>query len=115
MLGPNGNPLLQVSGPSGCGKSWFLRELLCNPDSPFDSMVCFYLLWQPLYEELPMSTKFIEGLPEEVPEFDQALNHCFVFDDLADDVAKSKWATKLYTAGCHHKNLSVVTLQLKVF
>ena len=98
---------MQVSRPSGSAKSWFLRELLCVPDSPFDSIVCFYSLWQPLYEIVSPRTKFIKGLPEEVPEFDQALNHCFVFDDLADKVEKSKWATKLYTTGYHHQNLSV--------
>ena len=117
------NPLLpqhpfamNINGPSGVGKSWFLiKELLCHPDSPFDRIIYFYSLRQPLYEDLPASTEFIEGLPEEAPEFDKSLRHCFVFDDLADEVAKSKWATKLYTAGCHHQNLSVISLQQKIF
>ena len=39
----------------------------------------------------------------------------FVFDDLMDEVTKSKWASKLYTAGCHHQNLSVISLQQKIF
>ena len=106
---------MQVSGPSGCGKIWFVKDFLSDPESPFDRILCFYAQSQPLYAELPKGTVFIEGLPDEAPEFDQALNHCFVFDDLADEVTRSKWATKLYTAGCHHQNLSVITLQQKVF
>ena len=64
---------------------------------------------------MPTYTKFIKEVTEEAPEFDQSLNHCFVFDDLGDEVAKSKWATKLYTAGCHHQNLAIVSLQQRVF
>ena len=117
MSRSNRNPLLpqhpfamQVSGPSGCRKTFWVKGLLCDPESPFDLILHFYAQSQPLYDEL-----FIEGLPEEAPEFDQAKNHCFIFDDLADEVEKSKWATKLYTAGCHHQNLSVVSLQQKIF
>ena len=106
---------MQVSGPSGSGKSHFVKDLLCAPDSPFDRILYFYALSQPLYAELPADTVFIEGLPDEAPEFNQELNHCFVFDDLMDEVATRKWATKLYTAGCHHQNLSVISLQQKIF
>ena len=77
---------MQVSGPSGCGKTLFVKDLLCDPESPFDRILYFYAQSQPLYYELPTGTVFIEGLPEEASEFDQALNHCFVFDDLADEV-----------------------------
>ena len=59
--------------------------------------------------------EFVEGLPTERPEFDMALCHCFVFDDLMDAVSKSQWASKLYTAGCHHQNSSVISLQQKIF
>ena len=104
---------MQISGPSGCWKSWLLRDLLCDTDIPFEHVIYFYSMWQPLYEELPSITVFIEGLPEEAPEFDQALNTAFVFDDLMDEVLKCKWATKLYTAGFHQQNLSVVSLQQK--
>ena len=59
--------------------------------------------------------EFVEGLPAESPEFDTSLCHCFVFDDLMDKVSKSPWASKLYTSGCHHQNLSVIALQQKIF
>ena len=105
----------QVSGPSGCGKTWWVKELLSDPDSPFDRVLYFYSIRQPLYDQMPRHTEFIEGLPDEVPEFDPAQNTAFVFDDLMDLVAKSRWAGKLYTAGCHHQNLSVISLQQKLF
>ena len=122
MSRSNRNPLLpqhpfamQVSGPSGSGKTFFVKDLLCDHDTPFDQVFYFYAQSQPLYDELPTGTVFIEGLPETAPEFDQERNNCFVFDDLTDEVANCKWATKLYTAGCHHQNLSVVSLQQKIF
>ena len=46
---------------------------------------------------------------------DSALNNVFIFVDLIDEVAKSKWASKLYIAGCHYQNLSVISLQQKIF
>ena len=58
---------------------------------------------------------FIDGLPADSPKFDTTLCHGFVFDDLMDEVSKSIWASKLYTAGCHHQNLSVISLQQKLF
>ena len=105
----------QVSGPSGCGKTWLVKELLCDTETPFNKVFYFYSLWQPLYEQMPPHTEFVQGLPDEVPEFNSSQNNAFVFDDLMDEVAKSKWATKLFTAGCHYQNLSVITLQQKIF
>ena len=105
----------QVSGPSGCGKTCLVKELLCDTETPFNKVFYFYSLWQPLYEQMPPHTEFVQGLPDEVTEFDFSQNNAFVFDDLMDEVAKSKWATKLFTAGCHHQNLSVITLQHKIF
>ena len=101
----------QVSGPSGCGKTWWVKELLCHPEIPFHKVFYFYSLWQPLYEQMPPHIEFVQGLPDEVPEFDPSHNHAFVFDDPMDEVAKSRWATKLFKAGFHHQNLSVITLQ----
>ena len=110
------NPLLpqhpfamQASGPSGSGKTVWVKDLLTHQDSPFDKVIYYYSIWQPLYDEMRAALgdtiKFIEGLPEEAPLFDTALTKCFVFDDLMDEVNKSPWASKLYTAGCHHQNL----------
>ena len=121
------NPLLpqhpfaaQVTGPSGCGKTVWVKALLTHPDSPFDKVVYYYSIWQPLYVEMraalgPTVIHFEEGLPAEAPPFDTSLCHCFVFDDLMDAVNKSPWASKLYTAGCHHQNLSVLSLQQRLF
>ena len=122
MSRSNRNPLLlqhpyaaQISGPSSCGKTWFVKELLCEPESPFDKILYFYSIWQPLYEQMPANTQFVEGLPEERPPFDQDKNTCFVFDDLSDKVSKCDWASQLYKAGCHHQGLSVVSLQQNVY
>ena len=120
------NPLLpqhpfacQVSGPSGCGKTVFVKDLLVHPDSPFDKVIYHYSIWQPLYDEmragLGEAIEFIEGLSTEAPAFDTSFCQCIVFDDLMHAVDKSPWASKLYTAGCHHQNLSVVSLQQKLF
>ena len=120
------NPLLpqhpyamQVSGPSACGKTVWVKDLLTHKDSPFDKIFYYYSVWQPLYEEMQAvlgdTITFIEGLPEEAPLFDTALTTCFVFDDLMEEVNKSPWASKLYTAGCHHQNLRVLGLQQRIF
>ena len=110
---------MQVSGPSACGKTVWVKDLLTHKDSPFDEVIYYYCLWQPLYDEmreaLGSDIEFVEGLPTEIPEFDTALCHCFVFDDLMNEVNKSLWASKLYSAGCHHQNLSVISLQQRIF
>ena len=122
MACSNKNPLLfqhpyaaQISGPSGSGKTWFVKELLCEPESPFDKILYFYSIRQPLYEHMPANTQFFEGLPEERPPFDQDKKTCIVLDDLMNEAARCGWVTKLYTAGCHHQNLSVISLQQKIF
>ena len=102
------------------GDPVWVNELLIHPDSPFDKVVYHYSIWQPLYDEMRAALgdntiEFAEGLPAEAPSFDTALCHCFVFDDLSDAVNKSPWASKLYTAGCHHQNLSVLSLQQRLF
>ena len=120
------NPLLphhhlccQSSGPSGSGKTVWVKELLTHPDSPFDHVFYCYSIWQPLYDEmreaLGGAIEFVEGLPTESPDFDTSLCRCIVLDDLMDKVNKSPWASKLYTAGCHHQNLSVISLQQQIF
>ena len=120
------NPLLlqhpyaaQIAGPSGSGKTVWVKELLSHPDSPFDKVIYYYTIWQPLYDEmhatLQDTIEFVEGLPIEAPSFNTALCHCFVFDDLSDAVNKSPWASNLYKAGCHHQNLSVLSLQQRLF
>ena len=120
------NPLLpqhpyacQVSGPSGCGKTVWIRDLLTHPDNPFDKVIYFYNLWQPIYEEmrgtLGDTIVFVEGLPTERPEFDIAVTSCYVFDDLMRAIDKSEWVSQLYIAGCHHQNLSIISLQQKKF
>ena len=120
------NPLLpqhpfamQVSGPSACGKTVWVKDLLTHKDSPFDKILYYYSIWQPLYDEMQAvlgdTITFTEGLPEEAPLLDTALTTCFVFDDLMEEVNKSPWASKLYTAGCHHQNLSVLGLQQRIF
>ena len=120
------NPLLsqhpfamQVSGPSSCSKTVWVKNLLIHKDSPFDEIIYYYSIWQPHYDEMRAvlgdTIEFTEGLPAEAPSFDTALCHCFVFDDLMDAVNKSTWVSKLYTAGCHHQNLSVISLQQRLF
>ena len=82
-------------------------------------MIYHYSIWQPLYDEMRAAKgdgiDFVEGLPTEAPAFDTSLRHCVVFDDLMHAVDKCPWASKLYTAGCHHQNASVISLQQKLF
>ena len=121
----NTNPFLpqhpfaaQLSGPSGCGKTRWVADLLCHPDSPFDRVFYHYVAWQPLYDQMKKSgidIKFVEGLPEEPPELDHTKNTAFVFDDLMNETGKCRWVTKLYTAGVHHQNVSVLSLQQKIY
>ena len=54
---------MQVSGLRRCGKTWYVKNFLCDPESPFDRILCFYAQSQPLHAELPKGTVFMEGLP----------------------------------------------------
>jgi len=124
---------VSVHGPSGSGKTNWLLNALCVPkDQPFDYVEVFYGMAQPKYEILQkhldkckVPVTFHEGLPsgEEAAEFMAALKEragegkqgCIVFDDLMHTVEKSSWASKFFTAGVHHLNLSVYSLMQRVF
>lgn len=140
----NKNPLLpqhpyrmQISGPSGSGKTNFLLNLLLDKKQPFDEVYVFYTKSQRKYEILAEQIKcpirFFIGLPTEsqsdpnkgtisVQDFEQIINTDFdkiqraiIFDDLMNEIEKNKDVSKLFTAGCHHCNLSVITLTQKIF
>lgn len=120
-----------VAGPSGSGKTVFIMNTLLYEKSPWDTCYYFYSVSQPKYETLDKNFKgkitFVEGIPENAEEQQQSgwwdrfkedkeQGHkvVVVFDDLMKEIENSTWASKLYTAGCHHLGLSVFELCQRV-
>ena len=109
-----------VAAPSMGGKTKWVQSLferqqeMISP-SP-DRIIWIYGQWQPAYEEMLRSLpniQFTRGIPANLddPHFlDTSQRHLLVFDDVMNDLGKNEAVTNLYTKGCHHRNLSVITL-----
>jgi len=121
-----------ISGSTGSGKSNLLLNMCLDPKTPYDKLVIIYGVMQPKLKILKKDFKgkggvtLIEGVPD-TPE-DQArvqkmleksnaegLQTAVVLEDVMDEVVKSKWASRLFTQGSHHLNLSIISLCQKVF
>ncbi len=128
---------MQISGCSGSGKTNWLLNFLLDKKQPFNEVIIFYTKKQKKYEilaeEIKVPIKFYIGLPTQGPtnyeegtisgqDFDNIINtdydkiqRCIVFDDLMSEIENNKWVNGLFTAGCHHQNLSIITLTQKIF
>ena len=112
-----------VAGPTGCGKTTYVDSLIDRAeqfiDPPPQRIIWFFKQWQPLYAEIKRKhphVEFIMGVSADLmsPEyFDVNTRNLVVIDDLMADLNKA--VTLLYTAGSHHSNLSVITLQQNIF
>ena len=47
--------------------------------------------------------------------FKQGYQSAVILEDVMSEVEKSKWASRLFTRGSHHLNLSVISLMQRVF
>ena len=105
-----------ISGPSQCGKTTVLRNILqYHPETIAGikerilKVVWCYGKWQKYYE-IPVKNvefKYIEGMPDE----EDVLGYdIIVLDDLMQQIDKCPYVSKLFTAGTHHDNQSVIVL-----
>lgn len=124
--------LIQISGSTGSGKSNLLLNMCLSPTTAYDALVIVFGVMQPKLKILQEKFKgkggvtLIEGVPDNSE--DQArvqkmleqnnkkgLQTAVVLEDVMDEVVKSKWASRLFTQGSHHLNLSIISLCQKVF
>jgi hypothetical protein len=102
-----------VCGPTMSGKTQFVISLLKHQESmfskPFHRVVVCYTEWQPLYDSMT-DVEFVKGLEPVLEEnfFDNKKCNLLILDDLSLSVCDDVRATKLFTQGIHHRNLSVM-------
>lgn len=111
-----------VSGPTGSGKSVFVAKLIelnyFNP--PPNNIIWVYNEWQPLYEKLNKSIKFLKGgdmsiLEKLYNEITPDLRNLIILDDQMNNKDSSNTIEKLFTQGSHHRNLTVIYLVQNLF
>ena len=123
--------LVQISGPTSSGKSNLLLNICLDPQCAYDALVIIYGVMQPKLQLLKKQFKgkggvhLIEGVPTGDDEqkvqamleklFKQGLQTAVILEDVMSEVEKSKWASRLFTRGSHHLNLSVISLMQRVF
>ena len=105
-----------VCGPTMCGKTTFIKDLILNPQSPYEALyICAYRLEQPAYREiinkftargLPVIT--YTTIPEEPIEFDPTKKNCLIVDDLIEEAEKSRYMGHLLRDGSHHDNTTLI-------
>lgn len=114
---------LLLAGATGSGKTCFLRGLLERNaeliDLPPQKILFFYGQWQSGYAEMETTVRpkieFVKGLAEDrverlLTDGDAPPRTLCVFDDLMDTLRDSAAVSRLHTQGCHHRNLSTVTV-----
>jgi hypothetical protein len=85
---------------------------------PFpEHIVWCYSEWQQQYDEMSsQGIEFIEGLPDDLyTSMDSSRRHLVVIDDLMNEVGDSKMLTKIFTKGCHHRNVTVIFILHNLF
>ena len=105
-------------GPTGCGKSFFLHRLLRQrhlmySSNPPTSIIYCYGAFSPDYAALEKDIDGLvlhDGLPTEAyinGHSGPGLHCLIVLDDLMDQALNSPMVETIFTAGCHHKSLSI--------
>lgn len=124
--------LVQLSGPTCSGKSNALCHICLDPQCAYDALVIIYGVMQPKLRLLQKEFKgkggvhLIEGVPATPEEeqrvqgliekmFKAGVQTAVILEDVMAEVEKSKWASRLFTQGSHHLNLSVISLMQRVF
>lgn len=114
-----------ISGPTSSGKSVTMKKILFHKNEimtkPPTSVVLFYKIWQPLYDELKQEnlvTHFYEGMPDESFIFNfleerKATFPLIIFDDLLSEI--NHVIEKLFLVGSHHLNTSIILLTQHLF
>jgi len=104
---------LLAAGPSGSGKTMFIKNVIEHRMiHPFPGKIIWcYGAYQPLYDQMS-GIEFIDGLPENL---NSLTNSLIIIDDLMSELGSDVRLTKLFTKGCHHRNLSVIFIVQNLF
>jgi hypothetical protein len=106
-----------VAGPSQSGKTEFVKRLIDRSkemvNNPPEQILFYYAEWQPSYKGLVGKVKFIEGLPNALPDGKERT--WIILDDLMSEMESSKQISLLFTRGTHHRNCSVVLIMQNFF
>ena len=109
-----------VAAPSNCGKTYLVKKILENADDmftvpPSEIIYCYGSTWQrPIFDEMKQKISNIT-FHEGVPDQETLLTHTFsnshticVLDDLMLEIANNPQAEKLFYAGVHHYNITII-------
>jgi len=103
-----------VAGPTMSGKTVFVSNLIKNRanmiDKQIERVVYCYGEWQLKFEDMK-DVEFYNGIDAVFTKpdfFDPHVGTLLILDDLAQELANHPKATKLFTQGIHHKNVSVI-------
>jgi hypothetical protein len=115
-----------LNGITGSGKTHFIRRFLqevqgmYTESSPVEILYCYNIL-QDVYEIMEREIanfRLFEGLPtkEQIDDFIVDKQHrLLIFDDLQDVIKNSTFIEQLFTAGCHHRYISIMYVTQNLF
>ena len=102
-----------------CGKTVFVKRFLANLprmcNVRFDRILFYYAEWQEAYRtEFKVAAdqriEFREGLPQTSDySNDNDKRKLLILDDLMRE-SSNNTVLDLFTKGCHHKNISVISV-----
>lgn len=115
-----------ICGSSGSGKTTFVAECIKHKSRIFKHVVpeeihYFYGIYQPLFNDLERNygVNLHYGLPTE-DIIESITSTCkrgtmIIVDDLMEQVAQEPTVCRLFTQGCHHRNLSTFFLTQNLY
>jgi len=115
-----------LAGPTGSGKSTFIKRFIqdidgmYDKDPPVETLYC-YDIHQDIYDTMERENSnltFLEGLPstEQLDAFLKDSQHrLLILDDMQNVIRNSSLVESLFTAGCHHRYLSVMYVTQNLF
>ena len=112
-----------VAGRTCCGKSQFVKRLLESGkdliDGAPENVIWCYGIYQLAYDDMlttTPNTNFVEGVPSDLESMiDSSIRILVVIDDLMQELSNDQRITNLFTKGCHHCNLSVISMLQNIF
>jgi len=114
---------IMIAGPSNSGKTSLCMKIFENAavmfkQKPSQIIYCYGSEWQPLFTKMKekiSNIQFQTGLPD-VDIFSSCSHHCILIcDDLMSEISQNHWAEKLFCAGIHHTNITVIYLVQNIF
>ena len=113
-----------IVGATKSGKTQWVKKLLEQQSGMFvenvpEKVLYCYGVDQPAFDDMRKTIpniEFQQGLPDEDKVEEVLSRHTvIVLDDLMSDVLVNPRIEKLFTLGCHHKNLSVIYITQNLF